>query len=182
MKKSIVGVSILIVGIICVVLFVMPGKNDKEGILKIISDTADLQVKDFHYTEVGDSDVVWEINADKAQYFKKESHASFINVRVKLITSDGKIYFMTGDKGRLNTETKDIEVNGNVVVTSDSNERFESDDIRYVCKDKRIFTDSPVAMENQAIKVKGRGLSILIKDKRLALLSHVRATIVNWQK
>jgi len=180
MKKSIIGVSIVIIGIVLIVATLICEKNDKGGMLKIISDNADLQVKDFHYTEVGDSDVVWEINADTAQYFRSESRAAFKNVRVRLITSDGKIYIMTGDEGRLNTETKDIEVHGNVVVTSDSNDRFESDDISYLYRDKRIFTDSPVAMKNQGIKVKGKGLSISIKEKRLALLSNVKATILNW--
>lgn len=180
MKKFIVCVSVVVVGIVFIVTSLIFEKNEKEGILKIISDSADLQVKDFHYTEVGDSDVVWEINADMAQYFRGESRAAFKNVRVKLITSDGKIYYMTGDEGSLNTETKDIEVRGNVVMTSDSNDRFESEDISYLYREKRIFTDSLVAMKNQGIKIKGKGLSISVKEKKLALLSNVKATILNW--
>ena len=180
MKKLIVCVSIVVIGIVFIVTSLIFEKNEKEGILKIISDSADLQVKDFHYTEVGDSDVIWEINADMAQYFRGESRAAFKNVRVKLITSDGKIYFMTGDEGSLNTETKDIEVHGNVVMTSDSNDRFESEDISYLYREKKIFTDSPVAIKNQSIKIKGKGLSISVKEKRLAILSNVKATILNW--
>lgn len=181
MKKSIAVILIVVVGVVCGALFLRMGKSDHEGTLKILSEKADLQVKDFHYTEVGDSDVVWEINADKALYSRKATEASFVNVRVKLITSDGRIYFMTGDEGRLNTETKDIEVSGNVVITSNKKDRFESDDVRYIYKDKRICTDGPVVVNNESIRVRGRGMSVYIQDKRLALLSHVQATLVNWQ-
>jgi len=181
MKKSIVSIALLIIGTVCAVLLVGLGKNDDNGMLKIISGNADLQVKNFHYTEVGDSEGVWEIKADRAQYFKNKSSASFVNVRVKLIASDGGIYVMTGDEGKLNTESRDIEVHGNVVVISDSSDRLESDDMKYAHKDKRIYTDSDVMMDNQTIKVKGRGLSILIRDKSLSIFSHVEATIINWK-
>ncbi|MBN2570404.1 MAG: LPS export ABC transporter periplasmic protein LptC [Deltaproteobacteria bacterium] len=181
MKKSIFSIALLITGALCVVFFVGLGKNDDKGMLKIISGNADLQVKDFHYTEVGDSEGVWEIKADRAQYFKNKSSASFVNVRVKLIASDGGIYVMTGDEGKLNTDSKDIEVHGNVVVISGNKDRLESDDIKYAHKDKRIYTDSVVTMDKQTISVKGRGLSISIRDKSLSVFSHVKATIVNWK-
>ena len=181
MKKSIVVISIVAVGIIGAVMFLVAGNSDREGMLKILPDEADLRVKDFHYTEVGDSDVVWEINAEKAEYSRKETEASFVNVRVKLITSDGRIYFMTGDEGRLNTETKDIAVSGNVIVTSSNKDRFESDDIHYTYRDKKIYTEGPVVANNESLHVRGRGLLLFIKEKRLVLLSSVEATVLNWR-
>jgi LPS export ABC transporter protein LptC len=181
MKKSIICVSIAIIVILFIITALFFEKHEEKGILKIISDNADLQVKDFHYTEVGDPDVVWEIDADTAQYFRSESHAAFKNVRVKLVASDGKTYLMTGDEGHMNSETKDIDVHGHVVVTSDSGDRFESEDIHYIYSEKKIVTDSPVMMSNESIKIRGKGLVISIMGKRLALLSNVTATILNWQ-
>ena len=180
MKKWTVCISVAIIGTLLIITSLFFEKHEEKGILKIISGNADLQVKDFHYTEVGNHDVVWEIDADTAQYFRNESHAVLKNVRVKLIASDGKAYFMTGDEGHMNSETKDIEVHGNVVVTSDRGDRFESKDIHYRYREKKIFTDSPVTMSNKSIKVRGKGLAIFIEEKKLALLSNVTATMLNW--
>ena len=86
-KKTalIAGLLVLIIlSVVCV--WLKEGIKTKEAaLLKIMSEKIDLQVKDVHYTEVGDPDSVWEINADTARYAKKDDLVFFDNIRVKLI-------------------------------------------------------------------------------------------------
>jgi len=152
-------------------------KDPGKALLKIMSDRVDLQVRDVHYTEVGDSGMKWEIRADTARYQKKENLALFEKLAVKLVMKDGKIFVMTGDHGRLNTESKDMEIEGNVGIVSENGDRFKTDRLRYRNSDKVIETDRPVAMENRSVRVSGVGMVVSLEGKTVAILSQVRAQL-----
>jgi len=136
-KVLLIGGLLVLIGLSVVCVWLKEGIKAKEDVLlKIMSEKIDLQVRDVHYTEVGDPDSIWEINADTARYAKKEDLVFFDNVRVKLIMSDGRTFVMTGKTGRLHTDTKDMEVFGNVEVTSDKGDRFTTDHLNYSSSDK----------------------------------------------
>ena len=153
-------------------------KEPGKALLKIMSDRVDLQVRDVHYTEVGDSGMKWEIKADAARYQKKENLALFDKLAVKLVMKDGKTFEMTGDHGRLNTESRDMEIEGSVGIVSDTGDHFKTDFLRYRNSDKVIETDRPVAMENRSVQVSGVGMVVSLEGKTVAILSQVRAHLV----
>ena len=157
-------------------------KDPGKALLKIMSDRVDLQVRDVHYTEVGDSGMKWEIRADTARYQKKENLAFFDKLAVKLIMKDGKTFVMTGDHGRLNTESKDMEIEGNVGIVSENGDRFKTDRLRYRNSDKVIETDRPVAMENRSVQVSGVGMVVSLEGKTVAILSQVRAQLAEGMR
>jgi LPS export ABC transporter protein LptC len=119
-------------------------------LVKILPDNVDLQIKGFVYTEVGEADSQWEVKAKTATYYKKQNLALFDQVQIKLTMSDGKVYLMTADKGQMLTDKKDIEIKGNVVITSDAGDKFYTDYLNYSDAEKKFYTNAPV--------------SILIKD------------------
>ena len=152
-------------------------RTPETALLKIMSDRVDLQVKDVHYTEVGDSGMKWDIRADTARYQKKENLALFDNLTVKLVMKDGKTFVMTGDHGRLNSESRDMEIEGNVGIVTENGDRFTTDRLRYRNADKVIETDRPVAMENESVHVSGVGMVVSLERKNVAILSQVRARL-----
>jgi LPS export ABC transporter protein LptC len=107
-----------------------PAEEQKPG-LKVIDDQVDLYIKDVHYTEVGDSGNRLEINADSAAFLKKENEARFERVRMKLILPDGKTYELSADRGKLRTDRKDVEIEGNVVILSSRGDRFTTNRLFY---------------------------------------------------
>ena len=179
-RKSRVFIIILIATIVsaaAVSLFLASSKSSPNQLLNIISDKVDLQVKNVHYTDVGDSGMKWEINADSAKYVKNENLVLFDRIRVKLVMPDGRTLVMTGEKGKSNTETKDMEVSGNVEIISDKGDHLTTDILKYSGAEQRIYTDSAVKMENSRMQVKGVGMSFLLDDKDVTLLSRVKANI-----
>jgi LPS export ABC transporter protein LptC len=179
-KKRIVvitGVIILVISVAAIVLVMENRKSPPIPLLNIMSDKVDLQVKNINYTDVGDSGLKWEIKADSAKYIKSENLAMFDRVRVKLLMSDGKTIVMTGDKGTLNTNTKDMEITGNVEVVSDRGDRLTTDILKYSGSERRIYSEVAVTMENARMQVRGMGMSLSLEDKNFALLSKVRANI-----
>ena len=175
-KKLLIGGCVLFLGALFLYALCIVQKEEK-SVLKVISDRVDLQIKDFHYTEVGDPDLVWEINADTARYIRKDDITLFENVEIRLVFSNGGIYTITGEKGSLHTDTKDMDIYGNVVAVSNSGDRFETDRLYYSHSDRRIHTKDTVKMKRPGTDVKGVGMTLSLKDRRVTLLSNVSAVI-----
>ncbi len=180
MKKRIViltSVAALVILSGIVAWLAVPRSLPEKKILEAVAERVDLQVKNVHYTEVGEGDTKWEVKADTARYIKKDNLALFDKVHVRLLQADGSFYVLTGDRGKLNMETKDIEIAGRVAVVSSSGDRFTTETLNYASADGRFFTDAPIRMENPKMDVRGVGLTFSVKQKELTLQSHVRARI-----
>jgi LPS export ABC transporter protein LptC len=173
--------TVLIVAILTVILSVTAilaiglRRAPEKALLKIMSDGVDLQVKNVRYTEVGDSGMTWEITADTARYQKKENLALFEKVKVRLVMKDGRVVVMNGDRGRLNTQSRDMEIEGNVDIVSENGDRILTDRLLYRNAERRIETDRPVVMENGSVRISGVGMILTLDEKKVTLLSQVRA-------
>jgi len=179
-KKRFIVIALVIITVIsaAVIIMVIEKSNSSQSQnLKIMTDNVDLQVKDVNYTDVGDSGLKWEIKANSAKYMKNENLAIFEHVRIKLVMQDGKSFVMTGDKGILKTDTKDMEISGNVEVVSDRGDHLNTDNLKYSGSEQRIYTEAPVKMENDRMQVKGVGMTLSLNDKDVSLLSKVKANI-----
>lgn len=148
-----------------------------EKLLKILPDRVDLQIQDVRYTDVTESGVKWEVTADTARYIKKDNATFFEKVRVKFITQDGKTFLLTGDKGHVKTDTKDMKISGNVKIISESGDRFATDYLDYSHGDQVFHTKAPVMMETGRMKIGGRGMTLSLADEKISLLSGVKAQI-----
>ena len=179
-KKTILISSIVIacvvVVIIVAVIFKIKDARTKD-LLKALPEQIDLQIKGFVYTEVGEGDSQWEMKADTATYYRKKNLALFDRVQIKINMSDGKSFILTADKGEMFTDTKDVKIIGNVVITSDTGDKFHTDYLNYNEEERKFFTDAPVTMENKFMKIKGVGLTLFIKKGQLKLSSMVKAKI-----
>jgi LPS export ABC transporter protein LptC len=177
-KKAIIIGSVVFLVLAAVVFLILRAEySSEDNRIKILSDNIDLQVRDVLYTDVADTGLKWEIIADTAKYMKSENLAVFDNLKIKVITQDGKTFVMTGKSGRMNTETKNIEISGNVTIVSDQGDRLTTDILKYSGSEKRIYTDSPVVMENARMQVRGTGMTLSLNDQGVSLLSKVKARI-----
>ena len=151
--------------------------GEKQTGLKIIDDNVDLYIRDVHFTEVGDSGNRLEINADSATFHRKENQARFDKVRMRLILPDGKTYELAADRGRLRTDLKDVEIEGNVVILSNRGDRFTTDRLKYSDGEKKIYTEDPVTLSNPRFEMKGKGMTLLLKSEHVTIAGGIKARI-----
>jgi LPS export ABC transporter protein LptC len=178
-KKTIIISSIVVILIavlITAVAIIKVNINKPGNLLKALPDV-DLQIKGFNYTEVGEANAKWEVTAETATYNKKQNLAVFDRVQIKLTTSDGKVFIMKGDKGQMFTDTKKIEIKDNVAIISDTGDRFSTDHLSYNDAEKKFYTDAPVTMENERMKITGVGLTLFMNTGELDISSLVKAKI-----
>ncbi len=176
---KITAAAVIVVVLAAAVIFAVfkISGEKKANIIKILPNEADVRIQDFVYTEVGQENIRWEVKARTAQYQKKINLALFDKVQIKLTTPEGKVFVMTGDEGRMQTDTKDVELRGHVVITSDTQDKFSTDYLRYSDAKKKIYTEAPVMMESRQMKIQGVGLSISMDKGELLLSSGVKAII-----
>ena len=67
-------------------------------------------------------------------------------------------------------------------IVSDQGDRFRTDHLRYLNAGKLIETDGPVVMENKSIRVSGVGMTLSLEEKKVALLSQVRASFTGERR
>jgi len=153
------------------------GPEDSNVRLKIIPENVDLQLKDVHFTEVGDPELTWEIQADTARFVKKDNLALFDRVKIRLIRADGKTLTLTGNEGRLRTDTRDADVTGRVVVVSNNGDIVETDRLHYSHADRRISTDQKITLKNPRMVISGVGMTLTLADEKVSLQSGVKALV-----
>ncbi len=166
---------VVVLGGLFFLFFGGKGTADKDAILKIIPENIDLQIRNFHYTEVGDENWSWEIDADTAKYAKKENLAYFDNVKMRLIRKDGKILTVTGKSGILHTDTKNARISGDVIAITNSGERVTTDHVDYADAEKKLYTEGPVLFTNAKLKIRGLGMTIMVNEQTVTLHSRVNA-------
>lgn len=179
-KKTIVFVSVITVFLavfLAAFLIFRDSINKPKTLLKALQDNVDLQIKGFVYTEVGENKGKWEVKAESASYDKKQNLAVLDQVRVTVITADGKKYEMKADKGRIFTDKKNMNISGNVVITSDDGDNFFTEYVQYSDEERKFFTDAPVRMESRRIRITGQGLAIFLNSGELSIPSMVKANI-----
>jgi LPS export ABC transporter protein LptC len=168
---------VLVLAAVLIIFFEKFSPLSTATMLKIMSDRADLEVKNVLYREVGGDGNKWEIRAQKASYQRKQNQAYFDQVEVKLFLPDGKVIVLAADKGQLDTATRDIKISGNVGVTSVSGERFATDYLQYSADQQRLHTDATVLMETPRMEIRGVGMSLSLQNKEIVVYSRVRARI-----
>jgi LPS export ABC transporter protein LptC len=168
-----VVLSVFIVSAVAAVIFLV--REPKKALLQKMAEKVDLHARDVHYTQVGSAGMKWEITADSASYQKKGEIALFEKIHVRLVMKDGRTVVMSGDKGTMNTLTKDMTVEGNVDVTSGNGEQLKTERLFYRDKTQRIETDQPVVMNNGQMRIRGVGMVLDLKGEKLTLLSRVRS-------
>jgi len=66
---------------------------------------------------------------------------------------------------------------GHVVLVSDAGDRFSTDDLYYSDREKKIYTNAPVMMENNRMNITGKGLVLYLNRGEIDIPSMVKAKI-----
>ena len=114
---------------------------------------------------------IWEITSDKIRIDANTNLAEFQGIHGKFFQEDGKVLELTALKGTYDQNTKDVHVEGDVVVTDGDGGRLTAinldwqsekemliatDDVRILKEDMRAFADRAESMNGfQKFLLKG---------------------------
>ncbi len=133
-----------------------------------------------HLVETGQGRKEWELDSDYAQGFKDKGIWKLKGVHVKFFGSSETTYTVTGDSGSIETETKNMEIEGNVVTTTTDGYLFKSKSLHYtsnprtLVSDDDVFIVGPKEIDGQ-FEVSGKGLNAELDSNIMSLKKNVHA-------
>lgn len=152
-----------------------------KGISGIVVKTpnADISIAKARYVETRDGRKEWELEADSARYFKNDDLIAFENMKVVFYSKNGANYVLEGKQGKLKNDTKDMDVSGDVVVTSSDGYKLLTDSLKYTAAVKQISTKDRVIFTGPNIRIEGIGFLADMVTEKVSVLANVKTVLKN---
>ncbi len=138
---------------------------------------ADLKLDRVHYMETRDGVKEWELEAASAVYYKEENTVVFEKIQATFFGKNKESYVLVGEKGRLNTQTKVIEVYDGVKVDSSNGYQLRTQSLTYQADRRELSTSERVEMRGPDLQVEGVGMVVELTRQRVRILGGVRTTV-----
>jgi LPS export ABC transporter protein LptC len=156
------------------------GYDDEEEIVpevkQDVAETADLTLEDIHYVETKGKKKEWELKAKSGQHFRQDDYTTLQDLTVTFYAEGGRIITLKGGKGSMKGR-KEIKVWEDVVITSSDGYRVTTDSLRYDDDTQQISNQDPVMLEGKGVVVKGVGVVVDVKNKKIQILRKVQTVI-----
>lgn len=181
MRKTKIAILILIllIGGIVLTSFWMnlQGKKDSgegESLAKIPHGEADMRLEKIRFVEDKQGIKTWELDAKAIQQYQDQNIILLEDVKVTFYMKDGRSFILSGNKGKIYQDSKNMELVGDVLLTSSDGYRLKTHSISYQHANKEATTSDPVEIEGKEIQVVGIGMRVDMEAKIIKILSQAK--------
>jgi LPS export ABC transporter protein LptC len=181
MKRAKVVILILILligGIVLTSLWMnLQGKKESgegESLAKIPHVDADMHLEKIRFVEDKHGKKTWELDAKAIQQYQGQNIILLEDVKVTFYTKDGRSFILSGNKGKVYQDSKNMELVGDVLLTSSDGYRLKTHSVSYQHANKKVTTSDPVEIEGKEIQVVGTGMRVDMEAKIIKILSQAK--------
>jgi len=153
-------------------------KKDPEAALALLPENSDGSLNNIHHVATRDGVKEWTLDAESVRYKKSENKSILKGVTITFFLKNGESVQVTGDDGVFLTDTKNMEISGNVVVRNGSNE-MKTERLRYDHKNRSVFTDTPIAVQGDGIRLRGNNMAFSFGSEQATVSGDVDAVFEN---
>jgi len=171
----VIGIALMFGLLITVFLKYREFSENPAKLVDAIPAGTDISIGEIQHTAVKDGRKEWSLEAVSAQYSDSAKTALFDDVRVSFFLENDREVMVKGRQGRLDTETNDIEISGNVIV-QDADYQLEAETILYDHVNRKINVPVPVTITGQAFKLQGDTMSVDLASETAVLKGMVKGT------
>ena len=177
--KIAILLSIVLIGGICFIslwLNLHGKKALEEGEVppKISTDGADARLEKIRFVEEKQGQKTWELEAKSIQQYQGQNIMLLEKVKVNFFTKEGRSFILSGNQAKVYQDSKNMELVGDVVLTSSDGYRLKTHSIFYQHSEKRVTTSDPVEIEGEQIRLVGKGMWVDMEAKIFKVLSQVK--------
>ncbi len=141
---------------------------------KISTDGADTRLEKIHLVEDKHGQKTWELEATSAQQYQDQNMLVLKDVKVTFFSKDGRVFSLSGKEGKVYQDSKNLEIIGDVVLTSNDGYSLKTQSISYNHKENKARTSDPVEIEGEQLRLEGRGMLVDMEAKTFKVLSQVK--------
>lgn len=138
-------------------------------------------MQEAHLVETRDGGKEWELWAGEAIRYKLKDNLALNRVKVVFFGKGGIFFTVTGDRGNVEVQTKNMRIDGNVVTRSSNGYRFRTDSAIYNSEQRMLRSPSQVKMDGpkdkhgEAIRLTGRSMEAEMNTSVIRIIGNVRA-------
>jgi LPS export ABC transporter protein LptC len=138
----------------------------------VIEKEASMFLNKVYQESVRDGKKDWSLNADSAYYDEKEKKVVFQNISVTFFQKNGGEIYLNAEHGILKSDSKDIDVQGKVVVETESY-RLTASELSYEDNHRIIYSKKPVKVTENALNLTADSIYVDLKANRVNLEGNV---------
>jgi len=150
--------------------------GNPEDILSDVAPNAELTIRNLKHTATREGYTEWRLNAEEAQYSGDEKTAQLLNLAVTFFLEDGEEIHMSADRGRLDTETNNLTIEGNIRIRR-GQLLMTTEQLRYGHEQRVIRTESPVEVSGEKVRLTADRMRYDIPKRRISFEGHVHGTL-----
>ena len=166
-------ISIVLCLLIAVVIYSRRVVENPEKFIALVTDGSSISIGTVHQESVKNGIKEWSLNADSANYFNEEKKVIFKNLSVVFYLKNQNEIKMTADQGFLETDVNNIEVSGNIVVTTSRYSLF-TDKMFYDNNKRLIFSKAPVSIKSDPFNFTAESICFDLKSEKVTLEGSVK--------
>jgi len=154
-------------------------RNDTKNSVPALSDdrkNASISIGKVHHTATKNGKKEWSLVADSAHYIEKENRALFENLEVVFYMDGGDEVRLSADRGYLQTESNDIQVEGDVIVKNETY-RIETRALNYNHKLRRLHTDDRVKVSGERLSLSADAASVDLNTRKSEFKGNVKGVL-----
>ena len=143
---------IFFIAIIIEVVIIAPKVLDQEVPVEEVQEGSfeggpvEQRLTGVHLVEARQDEKEWELWSEEAKTYKDKKIWDLDKVRVKFFGKNGVIFHVTGKKGQVETQSKDMEVTGDVITRSSNGYVFRTEKVLYDSSERTLHGPQNIKM------------------------------------
>ncbi|HID29336.1 MAG TPA: LPS export ABC transporter periplasmic protein LptC [Desulfobacterales bacterium] len=154
-------------------------KGEPKNLLSVLPKNNDVSLNHIHHVATRDGVKEWTLDAESAQYQKADNKTVFKDILATFFLKHGKSIHLNGRDGVFLTDTKNMEVWGDVVVQS-GEYKLNTDKLRYEHKTQTISTETPIVIKGDRIEITGDRMVFNLETEQMVVCGRVEAVLEGW--
>lgn len=144
-----------------------------------VASQAQMVTRNFRHVETRLNRTVWIIEAAAAEMFEKRARLQ--RVKITYFDDKNRPVIITGRKGRVDLETLDALLLGDVRILSHDGAVLKTRQLEWDNEEQTLTAPWPVRLRNGDFEVRGRRMTVMVDQNRVRVQGGVR-TIVRSAK
>ena len=153
-----------------------------EKVRKASTGDASQVMEKVHFVEDKHGQKTWELEAKTVRLYQNENISVLEDVKVTFYAKEGRIIYLTGKQGKVYQDSKNVDLSGDVVLTTNDGYQLKTHSASYRHLEKIVSTADPVEIEGEQIRLTGRGMLVNVEAKTFKILSQVKTQLRGRKK
>lgn len=151
--------------------------NNPEEFIASVPLKADLTISEIHQVSTRDGREEWRLDAASAQYLNAEKQVILKDLSMTFFLENQREVILTADRGVLMTDSKDVTVDGNVVLNSDDSHLI-TEKLHYQHDHRRLSSRSPVEIRGETYQLTAENMTLDLNENRVEFSGNVRGSFI----